>query len=56
MSRMDMSTYQVDTQFQNCVVRHIYNKMKIQDRQDNDKEKVSIKHEMDKQPNRGKRK
>ena len=53
---MDTSTYQVDTQFQNCMVRHTHNEMKIQDCQDNNKEKVSIKHEMDKQPNRGKRK
>ena len=54
--RMDMSIYQVDTQFQNCMVRHTDNKMNIKEHQDNDKEKVSIKYEMDKQPNRGKRK
>ena len=30
--------------------------MKTQDCQDNNKERVSIKQEMDKQPNRGKRK
>ena len=48
--------YQVDTQFQNHMVRHTDNEMKIQDCQDNNKENVSIKHEMDKQPNRGKRK
>ena len=53
---MDMSTYQVDTQFQNHMVRCTDNKMKMQDCQDNNKEKVSIKHEMDKQPNRDKRK
>ena len=53
---MDMSTYQVDTQFQNHMVRPTDNKMKIQDHQDNNKEKVSIKYEMDKQPNIGKRK
>ena len=53
---MDTSTYQVDTQFQNCMVGHTDNKMKIQDCQDNNKEIVSIKHEMDKQPNRGKTK
>ena len=44
------------TQFQNHMVRHTDNKMKIQECQDNDKEKVSIKYEMEKQPNRGKRK
>ena len=53
---MDTSTYQVDTQFQNRIVRCTDNEIKIQDHQDNNKEKVSIKHEMDKQPNRGKRK
>ena len=54
--RTDMSTYQVDTQFQNHMVRHAYKEVKTQDHQDNNKEKVSIKQEMDKQPNRGKRK
>ena len=54
--RMDTSTYQVDIQFQNHMVRHTDKEMKIQDHQDNHKEKVSIKYEMDKQPNRGKRK
>ena len=53
---MDTSIYQVDTQFQNHMVRHADKEMKIQDRQDNNKEQVSIKHEMDKQLNRGKRK
>ena len=53
---MDTSTYQVDTQFQNCMVRCTEKEMKIQYRQDNNKEKVPIKHEMDKQPNKGKRK
>ena len=53
---MDMSMYQVDTEFQNCMVRCTDKEMKIQDHQDNNKEKVSIKHEMDKQPNGGKRK
>ena len=53
---MDMSMYQVDTQFQNHMVRCTYKEMKIQDCQDNNKENVSIKQEMDKQPNRGKRK
>ena len=47
--------YQVDTQFKNCMVRCTDNEMKIQESQDDDKEKVSIKYEMDKQPNRGKR-
>ena len=51
---MDMSMYQVDTQFQNHMVRHTDKEIKIQDRQDNNKEKVSIKQEIDKQPNRGK--
>ena len=51
-----MSTYQVDTQFQNHMMRCTDNEMKIQDHQDNDKEKTSIKYEMDKQPNRGRRK
>ena len=54
--RTDMSTYQVDTQFQNHMVRHAYTKMKTHDHQNNNKEKVPIKQEMDKQPNRGKRK
>ena len=53
---MDMSTYQVDTQFKNCMVRCTDNEMKLQESQDDDKEKVSIKYEMDKQPNRGKSK
>ena len=53
---MDMSTYQVDTQFRNHMVRHTDKEMKIQYCQENNKEKVSIKYEMDKQPNRGKRK
>ena len=53
---VDMSMYQVDTQFQNHMVRHTDNKMKIQECQDDDKEKVSIKYEMERQPNRGKRK
>ena len=53
---MDALTYQVDTQFQNCMVRCTDKEMKIQDHQDNNKEKVSIKQEMDKQPNRGMRK
>ena len=48
----DTSMYQVDTQFQNHMVRHAY----TQDHQDNNKERVPIKQEMDKQPNRGKRK
>ena len=42
---MDTSTCQVDTQFQNCMVRHTDKEMKIQDCQDNNKEKVSIKYE-----------
>ena len=54
--RTDMSMYQVDTQFQNHMVRHAYKEMKTQDHQDNNKERVSIKQEMDKRPNRGKRK
>ena len=37
--RMDTPTYQVDTQFQNHMVRHTDKEMKIQDRQDNNKEK-----------------
>ena len=45
----DMSTYQVDTQFQNHMVRHAYKEKKTQDHQDNNKERVSIKQEMDKQ-------
>ena len=53
---MDMSMYQVDTQFKNCMDRCTDNEMKIQESQDDDKEKVSIKYEMGKQPNRGKRK
>ena len=52
----DMSTYQVDTQFQNHKVRHVYIEMKTHDHQDNNKERVPIKQEMDKQPKRGKRK
>ena len=48
----DTSMYQVDTLFQNHMVRHAY----TQDHQDNNKERVPIKQEMDKQPNRGKRK
>ena len=51
-----MSTYQVDTQFENHMVRCTDNKMKLQESQDDDKEKVSIKYEMNKQPNRDKRK
>ena len=54
--RTDTSMYQVDRQFQNHMVRHAYIEMKTQDHQDNNKERVSIKQEMDKQPNRGKRK
>ena len=38
------------------MVRCTDKEMKIQDHQDSNKEKVSIKQEMDKQPNRGKRK
>ena len=38
------------------MVRCTDKEMKIQDHQDNNKEKVSIKQEMDKQPNRGMRK
>ena len=38
-----MSTYQVDTQFQNHMVRHANKEMKTPDRQDNNKEIVSIK-------------
>ena len=48
-----MSMYQVDTQFKNHTVRHTDNEMKLQETQDDEK---SIKYEMDKQPNRGKRK
>ena len=51
-----MSMYQADTQFENGMVRCTDNKMKLQESQDHDKEKVSIKYEIDKQPNRGKRK
>ena len=51
-----MSMYQVETQFKNCTVRHTDNEMKLQESQDDNKEKVSIKYKMDKQPNRGKRK
>ena len=53
---MDMSMYQVDTQFDNHMVRCTDNKMILQESQDDDNKKVSIKYEMDKQPNRGKRK
>ena len=53
---MDMSMNQVDTQFKNHMVRHTDNEMKTQESQDDDKENVSIKYEMDKQPNKGKRK
>ena len=52
----DTSMYQVDTQFQNHMVRCAYKEMKTQDCQDNNKEIVSIKQEMDKPPNRGERK
>ena len=38
------------------MVRCTDNEMKIQESQDDEKEQVSIKYEMDKQPNRGKRK
>ena len=38
------------------MVRHAYTEMKTQDCQDNNKESVPTKQEMDKQPNRGKRK
>ena len=48
--------YQVDTQIKNHMVRHTDNKMKLQESEDNDKQKVSIKYEMDNQPNRGKSK
>ena len=51
-----MSMSQVDTQFENHMVRCTDNEMKLQESQDDDNEKVSIKYEMDKQPNRGKRK
>ena len=51
-----MSMYQIDTQFKNHMVRHSHNKMKLRESRDDDKEKVSIKYEMDKQPNRVKRK
>ena len=37
--RTDTSTNQVDTQFQNRMVRHAYKEMKTQDHQDNNKEK-----------------
>ena len=37
-----MSTYQVDTQFKNCMVRHKDNKMKLQESQDDNIEEVSI--------------
>ena len=53
---MDTSMYQVDTQFQNHMVRHTEKEMKIQACHDNNKENVSTKYEMDKQSNRGKRK
>ena len=52
----NMSTYQVDTQFLNHMARHAHTEMKTQDCQDNDKERVPMNQEMDKQPNRGKRK
>ena len=52
----DMSMYQVDTQFQNHMARHAHTEMKTQDHQDNNKERVPMNQEMDKQPNRGKRK
>ena len=53
----DISTsYPADTQFKNHMVRHTDNEMKLQESQDDDKEGVSVKYEMDKQPNRGKRK
>ena len=48
----DTSMYQVDTQFQNHMVRHAYTETKTHDRQDNNIERVPIKQEMDKQPNR----
>ena len=51
-----MSMYQVETQFKSHMVRCTDNEMKLQESQDNDKERLSIKYEMDKQPNRGKRK
>ena len=38
------------------MVRHAYTEMKTHDCQDNNKERVPIKQEMDKHPNRGKRK
>ena len=38
------------------MARHAHTEMKTQDHQDNDKERVPINQEMDKQPNRGKRK
>ena len=38
----DTSMYQVDTQFQNHMVRHAYTEMKTQDCQDNNKERVPI--------------
>ena len=34
----NMSTYQVDTQFENYMARHAHTEMKTQDCQDNDKE------------------
>ena len=52
----DMSAYQVDRQFQNHMARCTHTQMKTQDHQDNYKERVPINQEMDKQPNRGKRK
>ena len=52
----DMSTYQVDTEFQSHMVRHACKEIKTQDCQDNNKERVPIKQEMDKQPSRGMRK
>ena len=52
----DTSMYQVDTRFHNYMGRHACTEMKSQDRQDKNKERVCIKHEMDKQLNRVKRK
>ena len=49
--RTDMSMYQVDTQFQIHMVRCAYTDMKTHDHQDNNKERVHIKQEIDKQPN-----
>ena len=54
--KMKNKKEEVDTQFQNYMVRCAYTEMKTLDFQDNNNERVPINKKMYKQPNRGKRK